>query len=319
MKCFVTGGAGFIGSNLVDRLLNDGHEVTVYDNFMTGLWYFLKTEELRPDLTIVKNDLLKPEPLTNHMVGHDLVFHLAANADVRFGFDHPSRDLYQNTMATFNVLEAMRVNNIPKLVFSSTSAIYGEPRVIPTPEDVLFPIQTSLYGASKLACEGLIEAYCHGYGMQAHIFRFVSVLGERYTHGHVFDFYKQLQSHPNYLDVLGDGTQRKSYLNVKDCINGILCAVDKCKDPVNIFNIGTDEYCQVRDSIHWICEQLDVDPEVRYLGGKKGWIGDNPFTYLDTSKIRSLGWRSEYTIHESIIKTVQYLEDNPSVLVRGHK
>jgi UDP-glucose 4-epimerase len=316
MKCLVTGGAGFIGSNLVDRLLKNGHEVTVYDNFTTGMLYFLKSEKNRDGLTIIKNDLLKQDALRMAMRDQSIVFHLAANADVRYGFEHPAKDLNQNTLATFNVLEAMRVNGVKRIAFASTSAVYGEPNQIPTPESVAFPQQTSLYGASKLACEGLIEAYCEGFGMHSWIFRFVSILGERYTHGHVFDFYKQLKTHPDYLDVLGDGTQRKSYLYVQDCIEGILHAVMNTHEHTNIFNLGTDEYCQVKDSIKWITETLSLNPEIRYKGGKKGWIGDNPFTYLDTTKIRNLGWKPKHTIQESIIKTVEYLDKHPKVLVR---
>jgi UDP-glucose 4-epimerase len=316
MRCFVTGGAGFIGSNLVDRLLADKHEVTVYDNFSTGTRYFLKPES-RKNLTIIEGDLLNRLKITSSMKNHDIVFHLAANADVRFGLNHPGKDLEQNTMATFNVLESMRANDIKQLVFSSTGAIYGEPEIVPTPERAPFPIQTSLYGASKLACEGLIEAYCEGYNMQSWIFRFVSIVGERYTHGHVFDFYKQLVAHPTYLDVLGDGTQRKSYLYVQDCITGIFHAFNNSNDRVNIFNLGTDDWCTVNDSISWICEYLGIDPKINYGNGNKGWIGDNPFTYLDISEMTILGWVPQTDIRDGIIKTVKYLENNPEVLGRG--
>src|SRR5712692_4937671 len=161
------------------------------------------------------------------MQGTDWVFHLAANADVRFGTHHPRKDLEQNTIATANVLEAMRANGIRRLAFASTGSIYGEPDVFPTPEDAPFPMQTSLYGASKLAAEGLIQAYCEGFGMQGYIFRFVSILGERYSHGHVFDFYQQLAEHPEHLHVLGNGHQRKSYLYVQDCIEAILTALEQ--------------------------------------------------------------------------------------------
>jgi UDP-glucose 4-epimerase len=315
MKCFVTGGAGFIGSNLVDRLLADNHEVTVYDNFSTGTRYFLRPEN-RKNLTIIEGDLLNRLRVTSSMKDHEVVFHLAANADVRNGLLDPARDLHQNTMATFNVLESMRANNIKQLVFSSTGAIYGEPEIVPTPERAPFPVQTSLYGASKLACEGLIEAYCEGYNMQSWIFRFVSIVGERYTHGHVFDFYKQLVAHPNYLDVLGDGTQRKSYLYVQDCITGIFHAMGASNDYVNIFNLGTDDWCTVNDSISWICDYLGIDPEIKYSGGKKGWIGDNPFTYLDISEMVMLGWMPQIDIRDGIIKTVKYLENNPEILGR---
>src|SRR5262245_20262255 len=198
LRCFVTGCAGFIGSNLVDRLLADGHQVVGFDNFSTGHLEFLSRARLSSAFSLVRGDLLDQSSLAEAMDGADLVFHLAANADVRFGTEHPRKDLEQNTIATFDVLEAMRKNEIKTIAFASTGSIYGEPAVFPTPEDSPFPVQTSLYGASKLAAEGLIAAYCEGFTFQAYIFRFVSILGERYTHGHVFDFYKQLRSDPNH-------------------------------------------------------------------------------------------------------------------------
>lgn len=314
MKYFITGGAGFIGSNLCDRILKNGHEAVVFDNFSTGLNDFLEISRKDKKFTLIKGDLLDTEQLNNAIIGSDFVFHLAANADVRFGTDHPSKDLQQNTIATFNILEAMRVNGIKKIAFSSTGSVYGEASVIPTPEDAPFPVQTSLYGASKLACEGLIEAYCEGFGFQSWIFRFVSILGERYTHGHVFDFYRQLLADPTELIVLGDGHQKKSYLYVQDCIDAILCAITHSNANVNIFNLGTDEYCEVNDSISWICEHIGVNPKRHYTGGERGWIGDNPFIFLDCSKIRSLGWKPKYSIKEGIIKTLEYLEKNQWVL-----
>ena len=242
------------------------------------------------------------------------VFHLAANADVRFGTQNPRKDLDQNTIATFNVLEAIRANNIRHIAFSSTGSIYGEPDVFPTPEDAPFPIQTSLYGASKLACEGLIQAYCEGFDFKGWIFRFVSILGERYSHGHVFDFYKMLLDDPNHLHVLGNGKQRKAYLYVQDCIDSMLVAIEKAQGKVNTFNLGTDEYCEVNDSIRWICEHLGLEPELSYEGGKRGWIGDSPFIFLDCSRIRDLGWNPKLTIQQGIIRTLEFLQDNPWVL-----
>lgn len=312
----VTGGSGFIGSNLVDRLLSVGHHVIVYDNFSTGLQEFLNDARKSKTFKLVRGDILDVEFLTRSMSGCNFVFHLAANADVRFGTEHPDKDLRQNTIATFNVLEAMRLNGINKIAFSSTGSVYGESAVIPTPEDAPFPIQTSLYGASKSACEGLIQAYCEGFGFHSWLFRFVSILGERYTHGHVFDFYKKLLDTPDRLDVLGNGKQRKSYLYVQDCIDAILIAIEKSGEKVNIFNLGTDEYCEVNNSIGWICGHLDVSPELVYSGGDRGWIGDNPFIFLDCSKIRKLGWKPRYTIKEGIIKTLTYLEENKWVLDR---
>ena len=196
MRAFVTGGAGFIGSTLVDRLLHDGHTVVAYDNFSTGQERFLHDASAQEKFRLCRGDTLDLAELTSAMRGADTVFHLAANADVRFGTEHPRKDLEQNTIATFNVLEAMRSNGVRRVAFSSTGSIYGEAPVVPTPEDAPFPVQTSLYGASKLAGEGLIQAYCEGFGFQAWIFRFVSILGERYTHGHVFDFSKSLGADP---------------------------------------------------------------------------------------------------------------------------
>ncbi len=314
MKMFVTGGAGFIGSNLADRLLADGHAVTVYDNFSTGQRAFLASATLSPRFALVEGDLLCLPDLKRAMDGHDFVFHLAANANVRFGTHHPSKDLEQNTLATFHVLEAMRDNGIRRLAFSSTGSIYGEPQVFPTPEDAPFPIQTSLYGASKLAGEGLIAAYSTGFDFQVYIFRFVSILGERYTHGHVFDFYRKLRDNPHQIEVLGNGQQRKSYLYVQDCIDAMLRVIEKADAPINIYNLGTEEYCKVDDSLGWICAHLDLNPRRCYSGGERGWIGDNPFIFLDTAKVRSLGWRPKLTIREAVLRTLHYLQANSWVL-----
>lgn len=316
MKYFVTGGAGFIGSNLVDRLLGAGNDVVVYDNFSTGMREFLKDASSSDNFKLIEGDVLDLEKLKRSMAGCDMVFHLAANADVRFGTEHPRKDLEQNTIATFNVLEAMRSNGIKEIAFSSTGSIYGEAEMIPTPENAPMPVQTSLYGASKLAGEGLIAAYCEGFGFRSYIFRFVSILGERYTHGHVFDFYKKLLNNPKELFVLGDGHQRKSYLYVQDCIDAILHAIKHSKDKVNIYNLGTSEFVEVNDSIRIITGKLGLSPELKYSGGNKGWIGDNPFIFLDTAKIQSLGWKPKLTIKEGIIKTLEYLEKNKWVLAR---
>lgn len=314
MRCFVTGCAGFIGSNLTDRLLRDGHSVVGFDNFSTGRAQFLQQACQSSNFQLVRGDLLETEPLREALQGCDFVFHLAANADVRFGTQHPRKDLEQNTIATMNVLEAMRLNNVKRIAFPSTGSIYGEPSTFPTPETSSIPIQTSLYGASKIAAEGFIEAYCEGFGFQAFIFRFVSILGERYTHGHVLDFCRQLRQHPQVLNVLGDGHQKKSYLYVQDCIDAMLLAIERAPGRVNIFNLGTDEYCEVNDSIEWICARLDVKPERAYSGGDRGWIGDNPLIFLDCSKIRALGWRPKLTIRQAVERTVDFLLANPALL-----
>jgi len=314
-KAFITGSGGFIGSNLADRLLAEGVQVVGWDNFSSGQERFLEGALLHPSFELKKGDNLDGSSLTAAMAGCDTVFHFAANADVRFGLNHPRRDLEQNTIATFNVLEAMRANGIKRIAFSSTGSVYGESKVIPTPEDAPFPIQTSLYAASKVAGETLIHSYCEGFGFEGYVFRFVSILGERYTHGHVFDFYKQLMEHPEYLKVLGDGKQRKSYLYIGDCLNAILKVVGEgtalhARHRVETYNLGCDAWVEVNDSIAIICQTLGLNPRLEYTGGAKGWVGDNPFIYLDTTKIRNTGWQTEKTIEQGVERTITWLRDN---------
>jgi UDP-glucose 4-epimerase len=310
MTKIVTGCAGFIGSHVVDRLLDLGHNVIGIDNLSTGQIKFIDNALKNKNFKFVEIDLYSDRNLGQWFNGVDTVFHFAANADVRFGTDHPRKDLEQNTIVTYNVLEAMRANNVRKIIFSSTGSVYGESPLIPTPENGPFPIQTSLYGASKLACEGLITAYSEGFGFQSYIFRFVSILGERYTHGHVFDFYKKLKLDPLNLDVLGDGKQRKSYLYVQDCIDAIFLALDKSSEKINLFNLGVDGYCEINNSVQWICDELDVRPTLHYSGGDRGWIGDNPFIYLDIKKIQALGWQPKISIKEGVIRTLEYFKKN---------
>ena len=309
-KVVVTGAAGFIGSTLVDSLLNQGVQVVGIDNFSTGKIEFLRDALANPKFTLLRQDLYLGEDLSNAFIGMDVIFHLAANADVRFGPDHPSKDLEQNTIVTHRVLEAARVAGVKRFVFSSTGSVYGEAEVVPTPEDAPFPIQTSLYGASKLACEGLIAAYAESFGIQAWIFRFVSILGPRYTHGHVYDFYQQLSNNPGKLTVLGDGHQRKSYLHVSDCIEAIHLSLAKSPSLINILNLGVDGNCEVRDSISWITNQMGLDPELVFGTEPKGWIGDNPLIHLDTQKIKSLGWAPRYSIEEAVRDTVSNMDAN---------
>ncbi|HEX5431833.1 MAG TPA: NAD-dependent epimerase/dehydratase family protein [Bryobacteraceae bacterium] len=311
MSTFITGVAGFAGSHLADRLLALGDHVTGYDNFSTGRIEFLECALKNPRFRLIRGDVLDLDSLSRAMAGAEIVFHMAANADVRFGTQHPRKDLEQNTIGTWNILEAMRTQGIRRIAFASTGSVYGEPAVFPTPERSPFPVQTSLYGASKLAAEGLIQAYCEGFKMQGFIFRFVSLLGPRYSHGHVIDFFRQLRQHPDDLSVLGDGHQRKSYLYIEDCIDAMLLAVQRATDKINIFNLGTDEVCEVDDSIGWICEHLGLTPRLTYSGGQRGWIGDNPFIFLDCTRIRELGWRPSLSIREAVIRTLQFLESNP--------
>jgi UDP-glucose 4-epimerase len=313
---FVTGAAGFIGSTLIDRLLADGVTVTGWDNFSTGQERFLTAALAHPAFRLVRGDNLDLPALTAAMAGADFVFHFAANADIKDGWSHPKKDLEQNTIATFNVLEAMRANGVKRIAFSSTGSTYGEATLIPTPEDAPFPVQTSLYAASKVAGETLLSAYAEGGQIdEAYIFRFVSILGERYTHGHVFDFYKQLVEHPGRLRVLGDGKQRKSYLYVQDCVDALLHVTRthtarNAQHHTQIYNLGNDEYVEVNDSIGYICNALGLNPELEYTGGDRGWIGDNPFIFLNTKKIQATGWSPKLTIEQGIIRTLRWLEAN---------
>ncbi len=309
-KVLITGGAGFIGSNLAARLVADGLDVTVYDNFSTGRHEFVSGLDAR----VVEGDVLDAGALQAAMAGCDTVFHLAANADVRHGLEHPRRDLEQNTIATSNVLEAMRAAGASRIVFSSTGSVYGEPEVFPTPEDCPFPVQTSLYAASKLAGEGLIAAYCTGYAITGVVYRFVSILGERYTHGHVYDFVAALRRDPSELHVLGDGRQEKSYLYVGDCVEAILTGLAAARGgSFSVFNLGTDETLVVDDSVAAICAALGVAPQVEHSGGRRGWVGDSPLIRLDTTRIRELGWTPQLMIPEAVARTVAWLEANPFV------
>jgi UDP-glucose 4-epimerase len=314
MRVTVTGGAGFIGSNVVDRLLGAGHEVVALDNLSTGHRPFLNEAVKHPAFRFEEVDLPEAGDDVGKLVrGSDAIVHLAANADVRFGWDDPDRDLRQNVVATHRMLEAARREGVPRFVFSSTGSVYGEAAVIPTPEDCPFPVQTSLYGASKLAAEGLIQAYAEGAGLHTTIFRFVSVLGARYTHGHVIDFVRALRRNPRVLRILGDGTQRKSYLDVHDCVDAIAMALDD--DRLNgTFNLGVDDSCLITESARWICERLGVEPEFEFTGGDRGWIGDNPYIHLDPRRMQALGWQPAYSIRSSVERTVDWLVSEPWVL-----
>lgn len=316
---FVTGAAGFIGSNVVDRLLAAGLTVTGWDNLVTGQLRFLDGALKNPRFRLLRGDNLDLPALTAAMKGADFVFHFAANADIKDGWAHPKKDLEQNTIATCHVLEAMRANGVRRIAFSSTGSVYGEALVTPdrpTPETDAFPIQTSLYAASKAAGEGLISSYAEGGQLdEAYVFRFVSILGERYTHGHVFDFYQQLLAHPDRLRVLGDGRQRKSYLYVQDCVDAMLHVIGQAtakhaKHHTQVYNLGTAEYVEVNQSIGYLCAALGVQPKLEYTGGDRGWIGDNPFIFLDTKKVQATGWKPKLTIEQGIIRTLRWLEAN---------
>lgn len=316
VKYFVTGGAGFIGSHIVDHLMDSGHEVTVYDNLSTGKETFIKQHLDNPKFKLIKADVLELENLKKSIAGHDFVFHIQANADVRGGIKNTRIDFDQNTIATWNVLEAMRLNNIKKIAFSSSATVYGEPDKFPTPENTEL-IQTSLYGASKLAGEAMIQAYCEYYGIQSWIFRFVSWIGERYTHGVIYDFMKKLKENPNQLEILGDGKQKKSYLYVKDGVEAVFFAIKNFKEKKNLFNLGHTEFMNVVDLANIVCDELKLkNVKYNFTGGSRGWKGDSPFVHLDISKLHKIGWKPKTSIEEGVRKTVKYLMENPEAFER---
>jgi UDP-glucose 4-epimerase len=311
---FVSGGAGFIGSHVVDRLLSLRARVTVMDNFSTGFREYVAPRE---GLVVVEGDLLDERRVDDAMRGVDFVFHLAANADIKDNLLEPRKCIDQNVVATQNVLEAMRKNGVRDVVFSSTGSVYGDASVVPTSEEAPFPVQTSLYATSKVAAEGLFTSYALGFGLRVWIFRFVSLLGPRYTHGHVIDFWRKLSRDPSRLEVLGNGRQKKSYLHVDDCVGGILVAVERARDPINIFNLGHADWIEVSESIAIITRAMGMSPRLVYAGGDRGWVGDSPRILLDTTRLRALGWSPTKTIEESIVETLRFLESNPFAKRRG--
>lgn len=310
MKYTVTGCAGFIGSNLVDKLLQQDCEVIGIDNLSTGRNEFLETASINKNFTFVNEDICRIENYKKLLEGSHTVFHMAANADVRFGLKHPMKDLQENTINTCNLLEAMRSVDVKNIIFASTGSVYGENKQIPTLEFCPFPIQTSLYGASKVAAEAFISAYCEGFEFNAVACRFVSLMGPRYTHGHVYDFVKSLKKDPHQLLILGDGKQFKSYFHVDDCVNGMILFSSLFKKILKGFtpiNLGTEEGITVAESAQIISNAVGLNPIYKFTGGKQGWIGDNPIIQLDISRAKELGWHPKKSIKESIKQTAQWV------------
>ena len=305
MKYFVTGGAGFIGSHLVDKLVNM-NTITVYDNLSSGKREFIEPHLNRDSVQFINADLLKLDALKKAMKDHDVVFHMAANPETRVGIEDTDLDLKQGVIATYNVLEAMRINGIKKIVFASSSTVYGETPIRPIPEEYgpLQPI--SLYGASKLACEGLVTAFCHLFNMQAWIFRFANVVGARATHGVIFDFVNKLKQNSKQLEILGDGTQEKPYIHINDCVEGILYGFQHSNDQVNIFNLGCSSTTKVSTIAQMLAKEMGLDDiKFKYTGGSRGWPGDVPQVRFDTSQMESLGWKPKYTSDEAVRQAIR--------------
>ncbi len=311
----VTGCSGFIGSHLVELLIKKKNYVVGLDNLSTGRKKFIDNFD-KKNFEFHKIDLFKAN-LDKYFKNVSEVFHLSANADVRYGTKFRNRDLEQNIIVTHRILEQSIKNKAKKFIFSSSGSVYGESEQIPTKENCPFPLQTSLYGASKLSAEALISAYSEAYNLKSYIFRFVSILGPRYSHGHVYDFVKKLNKNPKKLYVLGDGNQKKSYLHVLDCVTAIFKSINSFKKRVNIINLGTNDYITVKKSIKIITKKLGLNPKLHFSGGKRGWVGDNPFIFLDTRKIRSKGWKPNFSIEKSVMDTVDYINKNKWILKKN--
>ena len=309
MRVLVTGGAGFVGAHLVDILVENGNSVVVYDNLSSGKPHFLQHHiDSGNAVEIVKADLLDLDTLKENMVGIDIVFHLAANPDIRLGTEVTDTDLKQGTITTYNVLEAMRVAGTKKIAFASSSVVYGEASVMPTPEDYgpLFPI--SLYGASKLASEGLISAWVGTFDIQAWIFRFANVVGNRGTHGVIFDFVHKLKNDPTRLEVLGDGNQAKSYIEVRDCVRSMYHLVSTTDDALNYYNLGSGDVCSVRRIAEIVVEESGLPAvSIEYTGGSRGWAGDVPKASLAVERLNATGFESTYDSEGAIRHTAKAL------------
>ena len=302
---FITGGAGFIGSHLADYLIK-GNRVVIYDNLSSGSKDFIARHLKKSSCRFIRGDLLNKKLLDQSIRGADFVFHLAANPDIQSGAANPSLDFEQGTLATFRVLEAMRKNKVGKIAFSSSSTVFGEPKIIPTSEDYgpLLPI--SSYGASKLACEGLIAAYCHLYDFQAWVFRFANVIGPRLTHGAIYDFIGKLKKNKKTLEVLGDGKQKKSYIHVRDCLEAMLFCVNKSGEKLNLFNLGTADRLTVKEIAEILLGEMRLkQTKISFTGGKRGWEGDVPQMLLDTKRIKKLGWQPKYNSMEAIAQAIK--------------
>jgi UDP-glucose 4-epimerase len=306
MRIIVFGGAGFIGSALAEKLLIEGNDVTVFDSLYTGKMENLAPCKGREGFTFIKGDMRNPGEVKAAIAGHEIAYHLAANADIRGGMENETLDLEYNTETTINCLEAMRRGDVKKIVFTSSSAVYGEPSVFPTPENHGPLLPTSLYGASKLAAEAYVSAFCEDFGMQSHVFRFVNVLGAANNHGVVGDFIRKLRADPKKLEILGNGKQRKSCIHVSDCVSGMLAGVAAGRGKTNIYNIGNDDYVNVDAIADEICLAMGLEGvKYEHTGGERGWTGDMPFVFLDNRKLRETGWKPSMNSRQAVRKAAE--------------
>ncbi|MDH7510576.1 MAG: NAD-dependent epimerase/dehydratase family protein [Methanolinea sp.] len=300
MACVVTGGAGFIGSHLVDALVARGKTVVVVDSLRSGSEQNLSAHLSRDRIRFIRADLLE-DGWQDSLSGAGRVWHLAADPDVRQGALTPASQVRQNILATWRVLEAMRAAGVPEIVFTSTSTVYGDAKVIPTPEDYSPLEPVSVYGATKLSCEALISAYCHSYGLKAWIFRFANIIGKRSNHGVIWDFIRKLSDNPHRLEILGDGRQSKSYLEVGACVDAMLYAADHASGRVNTFNIGSEDWIDVRSIADLVVEEMGLSGvKYTFTGGERGWVGDVPRMQLSVQKLKSLGWKPPVGSRESV-------------------
>jgi UDP-glucose 4-epimerase len=310
MKAFVTGGAGFIGSHLVDTLIKQGHTVTVYDNLSSGNKEFISQHLEHGACRFIKADLLALKKVEKEIAGHDTVFHFAANPHVRLGETHTDLDMNQGVVATYNVLEAMRRHAIKKIVFSSSSVVYGETTELSLPETYGPTLPISMYGAGKLGAEGLISAFCGTFDFQTWIYRFANVVGARGTHGVIVDFIEKLKKNPKELEILGDGKQCKPYLYVSDCVDGILFGFTHAHDKMNLFNLSCDTTTTVTRIAEMVAEEMGLNnASFKYTGGIRGWKGDVPRFQLDAHKMNKLGWKATLTSDGAVRKAIRDVLD----------
>lgn len=306
MKALVTGGAGFIGSHLVDRLLEDGYEVQTLDNLSQGKLKNVSHLKDNPKFSVQEADLKDEKAVEKLVAGKDVVFHLAAHANIRTSMADHTVDLRNNLVGTLNILEGMVQHNVRDLVFASTSALYGEATIKPTPESYA-PIQTSLYGASKLACEAFAEAFAEFADVKFWAYRFSNVVGERCRRGVIWDFVNKLTRNPEELEILGDGKQSKEYIYVKDCVEGIMTGYIKANNKSNIFNLAVEENSTVDEIASIVIREMGLSNVKRkYTGGLRGWVGDIPVVRLDITKLKSLGWTPHFSGEEAISRTARW-------------